>query len=89
MGAEARQRTDEDEQCALYLRNLFQGRRPNSDAVRHLVRIGQEAQKYDDPALPHFHPQDKELALQIDRYAFALRVRREEGLLVARQDAGT
>jgi 2-phosphosulfolactate phosphatase len=89
MGAEARQRTDEDEQCALYLRNLFQGRRPNSDAVRHLVRMGQEAQKYDDPALPHFHPQDKELALQIDQYAFALRVRREEGLLVARKDAGT
>jgi 2-phosphosulfolactate phosphatase len=89
MGAEARQRTDEDEQCALYLRNLFQGRRPNPDAVSHLVRMGQEAQKYDDPALPHFHPEDKALALQIDKYDFALRVRREDGLLVARKDTGT
>lgn len=88
MGAEAKRRTDEDEQCALYLRNRLQGRRPNPDAVCHLVRMGQEAQKYDDPNLPQFHPQDKALALQIDRYPFALRVRREEGLLVARPHTG-
>jgi hypothetical protein len=50
--------------------------------------MGQEAQKYDDPNLPQFHPQDKALALQIDRYPFALRVRREEGLLVARPHTG-
>ena len=87
MGAEAKRRTDEDEQCALYLRNLFQGRHPNVEAVSHLVRMGEEAQKYDDPALPHFHPQDKEVALQIDQYAFALRVTREDGLLVARKEA--
>jgi 2-phosphosulfolactate phosphatase len=84
MGVATKQRSDEDEQCALYLRNLLQGRRPDPEAVKHLVLIGQEAQKYDDPAQPQYHPQDKALALQIDRYAFALRVTREDGLLVAR-----
>jgi 2-phosphosulfolactate phosphatase len=84
MGVATKQRSDEDEQCALYLRNLLQGRRPDPEAVKHLVLIGQEAQKYDDPAQPQYHPQDKVLALQIDRYAFALRVTREDGLLVAR-----
>jgi 2-phosphosulfolactate phosphatase len=84
MGQAARQRTDEDEQCALYLRNLLQGRRPDPEAVRTLVLAGQEAQKYDDPTQPHFHPQDRMLALSIDRYPFAIRVRREDGLLVAR-----
>jgi 2-phosphosulfolactate phosphatase len=85
MGRAATQRTDEDEQCALYLRNLLQGRHPDPEAVRKLVLAGQEAQKYDDPTQPHFHPQDRLLALHIDRYPFAMRVLREDGLLVARK----
>ena len=84
MGYASRQRADEDEQCALYLRNCLQGRQPDPDAVRQLVLVGHEAQKYDDPAQPQFHPQDKNLALDIDRFAFALHVTRENGLLVAR-----
>ena len=82
MGNRATERSDEDEQCALYLRNLLQGRRPEADAVKRLVLVGQEAQKYDDPSQPHFHPRDRDLALQIDRYAFALRVTRQHGLLM-------
>ncbi len=84
MGLAATQRSDEDEHCALYLRNLLQGRCPDREAVQKLVRIGQEAQKYDDPSQPQFHPQDKELALQVSRYSFALQVTQENGLLVAR-----
>jgi 2-phosphosulfolactate phosphatase len=85
MGWAARQRSDEDEQCALYLRNLLQERAPDPEAVRKLVLIGQEAQKFDDPLQPHFHPLDRALALHIDRYPFALRVHRQDGLLVARK----
>jgi 2-phosphosulfolactate phosphatase len=84
MGYAARWRSDEDEQCALYLRNLLQGRRPDPEAVRKLVLVGQEAQKYTDPSQPHFHPRDPEIALDIDRYPFAVGVQREAGLLVAR-----
>jgi 2-phosphosulfolactate phosphatase len=84
MGLAAARRADEDEQCALYLRNCLQGRRPDPEAVRQLVLVGQEAQKYSDPAQPQYHAQDRAMALQIDRYPFALRVSREDGLLVAR-----
>lgn len=84
MGQAGKQRADEDEQCALYLRNLLQGRRPDPEAVQKLVLIGQEAQKYGDPSQPHFHRRDPEIALHIDRYPFAIRVQREDGLLVAR-----
>jgi 2-phosphosulfolactate phosphatase len=84
MGVATKQRADEDEQCALYLRNLLQGRQPDREAVRHLVRIGQEAQKYGDPTQPQYAPEDRDMALQIDRYSFALTVSREDGLLVAR-----
>jgi 2-phosphosulfolactate phosphatase len=86
MGAAGAMRTDEDEQCALFLRNLFLGREPDYDSVRNLVLAGQESQKYDDPSQPHFRPQDKEIALRINSYPFAIKVNREDGLLVARRE---
>lgn len=85
MGSEGRIRVDEDEQCALFLKNLFQGRRPNHEAVRTLVLAGEESQKYDDPTKPHFPTEDREMALTIDSHDFAIRVDREDGLLVARR----
>lgn len=45
---------------------------------------GEEAQKYPDPSPPQFHPRDRDLAIAIDRYPFALSVTREQGFLVAR-----
>lgn len=86
MGSGARVRSDEDEQCALYIRNLLQGRRPDKDAVRRLVLSGGESQKFGDPAQPHYHPMDREMALRIDSFPFAIRIDREDGLLVARQE---
>lgn len=86
MGSGARVQSDEDEQCALYIRNLLQGRRPDKDAVRRLVLSGGESQKFGDPAQPHYHPMDREMALRIDSLPFAIRIDREDGLLVARQE---
>jgi 2-phosphosulfolactate phosphatase len=85
MGYEGRVRSDEDEQCALYLRNLLQGRRPDREAVRKLVLAGAEAGKFGDPSRPHFHRMDLEIALQIDSLGFAIEVGRSDGLLVARK----
>ena len=87
MGLEGRARTDEDEQCALYLRNLLQGRAPDHDAVRALVLAGEDSLKFDDPAHPQNHPSDRQIALQIDSIPLAIEVRREDGLLVARAEA--
>lgn len=86
MGSEGLVRTDEDEQCALFLRNLFQGRKPDHDSARNMVLAGFESQKYDDPAQPHFRPQDKGIALSVNSFAFAIKVNREDGLLVARRE---
>ena len=87
MGSEGMARTDEDELCALYLRNLLEGRAPDRDALRALVLAGADSLKYDDPALPHYHPTDREIALKIDSVPFAIRVRRQDGMLVARPEA--
>ena len=86
MGSEGVERTDEDEQCALYMRNLLQGRDPDKEAVKSLILVGAESQKYGDPARPHFHPRDKEMALRTDHFTFAIRVDREDGLMIARPE---
>ena len=86
MGSEGRIRVDEDEQCALFLKNLFQGRRPSHGAVKTLVLAGEESQKYNDPTKPHFPPEDREMALTIDSHNFAIKVEKEDRLLVARRE---
>ncbi|HEU0021200.1 MAG TPA: 2-phosphosulfolactate phosphatase [Dehalococcoidia bacterium] len=85
MGDRGRWRSDEDEHCALYLRNLLQGRHPNVEAVRSLIMTAGDTQKFFDENQPQYHPKDVELALQVSRYPFAMKVTRENGLPVARK----
>ena len=84
MGAWGTTRSDEDEQCALYIRNLLQGRKPDHQSVINLVRAGEEAQKYGDPSQPQYHPKDLDIALNIDSANFAIRIEETDGLLVAK-----
>ncbi len=86
MGSEGRIRTDEDEQCALFLRNLLLGVTPDHDSVRSLVLAGQEARKYGNPATPHFPSEDRNMAVTIDSHSFAIKVTKDRGLLVARKE---
>lgn len=86
MGWNGTERSDEDELCALYIRNLLEGRQPDKECVRKLALVGGHSQKFGDPALPHFHPKDRDIALQIDAFDFAIRVKRERKLLVARPE---
>ena len=83
MGAEGKSKTDEDEQCAMYLRNLLERRNPDPDALKSLILSGAESLKYDDPTRPHFDVRDRNLALDIDRFQFAISVRSINGLNVA------
>ena len=85
MGDRGSVRSDEDEQCALYLRNRLEGRRPDPGSVFRLVMEGGATQKFFDAGQPQYHSQDVELALQVDRYHFAMKISREDGLLVARK----
>ena len=85
MGDQGRVRSDEDEQCGIYLRNIIEGRKPDFDAVKSLIMTGGATQKFFDDNQPQYHPQDVSLALEADRYDFAMRISREDGLLVARK----
>ena len=86
MGKGGLRRTDEDELCALHLRNLLEGRGGNPQAVRELILAGAEAGRFRDSSPPHIHPEDLDIALDIGRYDFAIRVVLEEGRPVARME---
>ena len=85
MGNNAVMRTDEDELCALHLRNLIEGRQGNAEAVRQMILAGGEIKRFHDPSDPH-HPRDLDIALDIDRFDFAIRVRMENDRPVARRE---
>jgi len=89
MGNNTVVRTDEDEVCAIHLRNLLEGRLGDAQAVRRLILAGGEIAHFHDPARPHMHPSDLAIALDIGRYDFAIRVTMEDGRPVARIEAPT
>ena len=84
MGNNAVVRTDEDELCALHLRNRVQGRPGDVAATRRLALASGEAARFHDPSRPYLHPEDLAIALDIDRFDFAIRVDRENGRPIAR-----
>ena len=83
MGDQGVVRADEDEHCGLYLRNLLEGRKPDQEAVRSLILKGGPTQKFFQTSQPQYHPEDVELALQFNKHSFAMKVTRQDGLLVA------
>ncbi len=88
MGLDGTRRSDEDELCAIHLRNLLQGRPGNPSGTRDVILAGPQIPAFHDPAKPHLHPADLDIALDIDRYDFSVRIGFEDGRLVARKEPG-
>ena len=86
MGNRTIVRTDEDEICAIHLRNLLEGRPGDPEAVRRLILAGGEIAEYHDPERPHLRPGDIDIALDIDRFDFAIAVTVEKGRAIARKE---
>jgi 2-phosphosulfolactate phosphatase len=86
MGSDGITRTDEDELCAMHLRNLLEGRAGDIGAVQSLIRAGGEIGRFHDPARPWLHAEDVDIALDVGRYDFAIRVQLEDGRPVGRRE---
>jgi len=85
MGWSGARGTAEDETCADLLAALLAGTPADTDAALARVRADPESAKFGDPARPWFHAGDLDIALDVDRYAFAIEaVATGEGLLAAR-----
>jgi 2-phosphosulfolactate phosphatase len=86
MGDNGLSRTDEDELCAIHLRNRLERRPGDPEAIRRLVLAGGEVGRFHDPSRPYLHPEDVDIALDIDRYNFAIRIEFKDGRPVARME---
>ena len=73
---------DEDEACADYLEALLTDEAINQTEIVRRVRGSGAARKFLDPAASEFPLADLECALNVDRFDFALLVRRRNDLLV-------
>jgi len=88
MGDQGRLKSDEDEHCALYLRNLLEGRQPDVESLKNLILAGGATQKFFDDSQPQYHPNDVYLALQVNKYPFSMKVTRQNGNMVAHKQPG-
>lgn len=80
MGQNALEDADEDLACARYLAAALNDERPSMSLVTLLA-------DRDGEGWPDWFPRrDAELALEVDRFSFALPVYRENGVLVARAE---
>jgi len=84
MGDNGITRTDEDELCTIHLRNRLEGRPGDADAIRRVILASGEVERFHDPARPYLHAEDADIALDVDRYDFAVRVNLNDGRPVAR-----
>ena len=82
MGLDGVSETDEDTLCADYIAALLRGESPDiSQRVRRLSETS--GKKFFNPDLQEVFPRrDFEMCTQVDRFPYALRVRRESQLCV-------
>ena len=72
----------DDLACADFIAAHLRGERPGSDEFVRRVRESDAARRFLDPAQTDFRLQDLELALEVDRFDFAMAVRRRDDLFV-------
>jgi hypothetical protein len=72
--------------CAVHIRHLLEGHQGDADAIRRVIQAGDAPARFLDPTRPDSPLADLAICLDIGRYDFAIRVRQEDGLLVARKE---
>lgn len=77
---------DEDVACADLIENSLLKRPTQRESILERTRASRSGLLYLYPGHPTFPPQDLELAMKIDRFDFAMVVRRSNGLLLMRPE---
>jgi 2-phosphosulfolactate phosphatase len=73
---------DEDSACADYISALLQGEKPDPAPFIRRVYESTAGRIFTDPDQTEYSPEDLERCVEVDRFDFALRVERRDGLLV-------
>jgi 2-phosphosulfolactate phosphatase len=80
---------DEDLACADYVEALLRGKAPAVTPVVQRVLDSYVARQFYDPARPEFPAADLEYCVDVDRFDFAMRVERQDELLVMKPTGRT
>jgi 2-phosphosulfolactate phosphatase len=83
MGTGGINRSEEDELCALYLRNLLRGQPSDPSAIRAMLLSSCDSYKFEDPAQPHFDPRDRDIALNVDSSPLVITIQKDDHLMIA------
>jgi 2-phosphosulfolactate phosphatase len=76
----------EDEACADYIEALLRAETPDEQPYIRRVRESYSGSIFADPRQPEHPAIDLDYCTQVDRFAFAMRVYRQDGLLVMRAE---
>lgn len=79
---------DEDVACADYLQELLRGRRPDPGVYARRVRQSDFGRRFAAGTSPHLPAADLDLAVEVDRFPFAMPVLRSQGRLLIRREDG-
>ncbi len=85
-GRKGETRADEDELCALYIRAVALGHPYNADALQELLTRWFATDAFLATRAQYGPRSDWLLALDLDRFDFAIKVTRKDGLLIARAE---
>ncbi|WP_027367144.1 2-phosphosulfolactate phosphatase [Desulfocurvibacter africanus] len=85
MGTAGRERSGEDDLCAMYMKNELQGVPNRFEVIKGYLATIESARKFFDSKADYAPERDFELCTALDRFDFALTARRDEdGLLTLR-----
>lgn len=70
---------DDDLACADYIQSLLRGEQPALESILSRVRQSREGLLFVDGSRPHLPASDLDLSLQVDRFDFAMQVKKENG----------
>ena len=76
---------EEDERCAEYIEGGLRGEELDFE-MKSRMRAVPSGAKFFDPARPHFREDDINLAMELDRFGFILRVEAAEGPYIVKVD---
>jgi len=86
MGEAGVRRTNEDTQCAEFLKSSLNSYKTNFDEIEEEIRAGASAKKFFDPTIDWAPERDFELCMSLNRFDFILKVfDYEKGLVCLRK----
>jgi 2-phosphosulfolactate phosphatase len=86
MGLAGEKKCDEDELCAVYMKQLLQNQSPDFEIIKNHLKTYETARKFFDASKPHFPVKDFHYAMDLDRFSFVVKAIRSKHRTVLKKE---